>query len=173
MARDEATAVGVVAVCERHAEVGGDARGGGDARHDAHRHALLLQVLQLLSAPSEDRRIAPLEPHDGAPGGRKVQHERVDLLLRPRVQARLLAYVQHRRVLVHEREDLRRDQPVVQQQVGRLHETQRLHGKQLDVSRADAHQVNHGGARLARGLQVQPRHGPIRRHRDGPWRQLS
>merc|ERR1719424_1808185 len=51
------------------------------------------------SSPPEDRRVSTLEPHDGAPGSGKAEHERVDLVLGSRVQAGLLAYVQHRRVL--------------------------------------------------------------------------
>ena len=93
--RDEAHAVGVIAVSKGHAEVGRDARRCSDARNDAHAYALGLEVLHLLAAAAEDGRIAALEPHYRLARLGKVQQQLVDLLLRPRMQPGLLADVQH------------------------------------------------------------------------------
>ena len=70
----------------------------------------------------------------------------MDLILRPRVQPRLLAHVEHGGLRADEREDLGRDQPVVQHQIRLLHQPQRLDSEQLHVTRPDADKVDGGCA---------------------------
>ena len=73
-------------------------------------------------------------------GRRKLEEELVDLLLRPRVQPRLLAHVEHGGGVADEAEDLGRDQTVVQHDVRRLHEAQRLERQQFTRAAARPHQ---------------------------------
>mmetsp|Transcript_45840 Transcript_45840/g.113778 ORF Transcript_45840/g.113778 Transcript_45840/m.113778 type:complete len:255 (-) Transcript_45840:187-951(-) len=91
--RDEADGVGVVAVRQRHAELCGDARCGGDARHDGDGDAVRLEVLHLLAAAAEDGGVASLEAADCLAARGELEEQLVDLPLRPRVHAGLLAHV--------------------------------------------------------------------------------
>ena len=71
----------------------GAATPGGHARHDLERHARGAQRLGLLAAAAEHERVAALEPHDPLAGLPELDQQRVDVLLRHRDVARLLADV--------------------------------------------------------------------------------
>ena len=59
MGGDEAHALGVIAVGQRNAGVGGAAAGRGDPRHHLKTDAAAHQRLQLLAATVEDEGVAP------------------------------------------------------------------------------------------------------------------
>ena len=80
-----------VAVRDRDARVGGRRHAGRHAGHDLERHARRGQRLRLLAAAPEHERVAALQPHDAPAGAAELDEQRVDLLLRQRGRARLLA----------------------------------------------------------------------------------
>ena len=61
-----------------------------DPGHDLERHARLREHLALLAAAAEDERVAALEPHDPPAGLGQLDELLVQLILRDRVEARLL-----------------------------------------------------------------------------------
>ena len=61
VAGDEGHGLGVVAVGERDASVGGRAEGGGDAGDDAAGNARRLQGLRLLAAAAKDEGVATFQ----------------------------------------------------------------------------------------------------------------
>ena len=129
-----------VAVGERDAGVGGAARGRGDAGHDLEGDALGGERLDLLAAAPEDEGVAALEAHDALALLGQAHQQVVDVLLRHRVLRALLAGVDALGVRAHEVEDRPRDQPVVDHDVGALHEAQRAEGEQVRIAGAGADQ---------------------------------
>ncbi|CDF38351.1 unnamed protein product, partial [Chondrus crispus] len=130
---DEAHRASDAALRQRHAERGRDACRGCDAGHGVHLDALPLQKVDLLPAAPEHERVPALEPHDRLPLRRERAQQHVDLLLRARVEARLLAHVHHRRPRVDVRQDRRRHQPVVQNHVRARHQRHRTQRQQTRV----------------------------------------
>ena len=81
----------MVAVGDRDARVGGPGDGGGHSGDHLERAAGLGQGHGLLASSPEQKGISPLEPHDHLPGFRFLHKKGVDLRLRKRMAARLLA----------------------------------------------------------------------------------
>src|SRR5690606_17793872 len=76
---DKAHRLGMVAVGQRNAGIGGAAIGGGDARHHLERNTISRQLLDLLPAPAADEGIAALEPQYPLALFRQPHQQLVDL----------------------------------------------------------------------------------------------
>ncbi|MNO93190.1 hypothetical protein D3C76_847870 [compost metagenome] len=137
---DEAHALGVIAVGQGNAGVGGAAAGRGDPRHHLKADAAAHQRLQLLAATAEDEGVAPLQPHHPLPLLRLLQQELVDPLLGHAVVARLLADEDALGVAAHQRHHLVGDQPVIDHHVRLLHLAQGVQGEQTRIAGAGTDQ---------------------------------
>ena len=91
------------------------------------RDAGLEQGLDLLAAPPEDERVAALQPDDGTPAPAVVHEHFVDLGLRQRVP-------RDARRARGARDELGRDEPVVDEHLARLDELQATHRDQPRVA---------------------------------------
>ncbi len=88
-------------------------------RHAVDGDAALAQVQRLLATAPKDVRVAALEAQHACARVRKAAQQRVDLVLRARVEAGFLADVDHGRAAVDEPQDVRRDQPARARLLGR------------------------------------------------------
>ena len=139
---DEDAGLGVIAMRQRNPGIGGAADRRRDAGADLERHAMLGQRLDLLAAAPEHEGIAALEAqHALARAGVAHQHG-ADLLLRRGVVVGALADIDALGLAAHEFEDFRRDQPVVEHDLGLLHQAQRAEGQQIGVAGAGADEID-------------------------------
>ena len=99
------------AVRDRDPGGGGHGRERRDAGHDLERHAGLDERERLLAAAAEQERVAALEPDDVEAATGEPHEQAVDLLLRQRVAG------DAERVGGRLVDELRRDQPVVDERV--------------------------------------------------------
>ncbi len=152
MPGDELHPLGVIAVGEGNAAVGGAARCGGDARHHREGDARLGQGLELLATPAKDKGIAPLEPYHLFAQLRLFQQQLVDRLLGHTVAARLLANKDPLGIPANKRQHLLRHQPVIDHHIRLLQLLQAIQGKQPRIAGAGAHQ---GYASLALRLLLE------------------
>ena len=157
VSRQKAHARGGAAVGERDAELAPDAGGSGDAWDDPNLVPARHERLHLLAAAAEHQRIAALEPDDGRAAAGETEEHLLDLVLRARVEARLLPHVQHVRVGGDEVQDRGRDEAVVHHHVRSLHQMVRLERQQPRVAGTRADEVDAAARRrgvleLARGV---------------------
>ena len=123
----------------------GHGRDARDARGDGERDPRLGELERLLAAAAEDERVAALEADDLEPGPPVLDEQRVDLRLLER-RAR-----DHERVLGRLRDELRRDERVVDEHVAGANELQPAGRDQPGVARAGADEVDgHESARSTR-----------------------
>ena len=142
MPRDERDAAGELAVGHRDPGVGRSGDAGGHARHDLELDARLPQHQRLLAAATEHQRVAALEPHDPAPGAAVLDEQPVDLRLRHLRPAALLADVDELGIRARVPQRLRRDQAVVEDDVGRGDQLDRADGEQAGVARPGPDEVD-------------------------------
>jgi hypothetical protein len=136
---------GVVAVRDRNARVGRRGDPGGDARHDLEGHAHPGQGLGLLAAATEDERIAALEADSRATGACLLDEQGVDLLLGQGRRTRPLTDVAQLGLGAGTVERPSRDEPVVEDGVGRGDELERATGHEPGIPGSRADQVDLAG----------------------------
>ena len=119
MAGDEHQGLGVIAMGQRHAGMGRATERCGDPRHDVEGDAGLGQRLELLAAPTEDERVAALEPDHALAGPRQRDQQLIDPGLGQHVAIAHLADENGLRLRRHQLEHVRPHQPVVDHDVGR------------------------------------------------------
>ena len=120
MAGDEGHGLGVVAVGERDASVGGRAEGGGDAGDDSAGNARRLQGLRLLAATAKDEGVAAFQAHYPQSGARVADEQVMNFALRDLCRASAFADADLCRVLADEGADVVRNQRVVENHIRRL-----------------------------------------------------
>ncbi len=162
VARDKDGALGMVAVGERNARIGGGTGGSCDAGHHGEGDALLCQHFQLLAATAEHEGIPPLEPHHPVARPGVFNQQAVGLFLGHAVGAGLLADRHQGGIAAHQVQDLGGDQLVVEHHLGLLDLLQRLEGQQARIagSRPYQHHLAHFAFRIVEPL-VQPLLGPL------------
>ena len=138
----------MIAVRQRDAGVARNSARRRDARDDLEWQALVSQRLDLLAAPSEDERIATLEPHHAPARAGQADQQRTDLGLRHDVVATLLAGIDALGVHRNEVEHLGGDQVVVDHDIGLAEHAHRAQRQQLGVARASADQIDAAGRGL-------------------------
>ena len=144
---------------QRNSGVGRAGERRRHARHDLEADAVLDEALEFLAAAPEHERVAALEPHHAPPARSVLDHQRMDLLLRDTVPATTLADLDELRLAARERQDLRRDQPVVQYDVGCLQRAQRIQSQEARVTRPGTDQHHGSCDRCGRRVQ-RIRHPP-------------
>ncbi len=152
VAGDELHSLGMIAVGEGNAAVGGAARRSSNARYHREGDARLGQGFQLLATPAKDKGIAPLEPHHLFAQLSLFQQQLVDRLLGHTVAARLLANKDPLGIPANKRQYLLRDQSVIDHHIRLLQLLQTAQGKQSRIAGAGAHQ---GHASLALWLLIE------------------
>jgi hypothetical protein len=135
----------VVTMRDRDAGVSGCGDTGRHGGHDLERHAGGGQRLRLLATPAEDEWVATLETHDLAPALAELNEQGVDLVLRVRVAAGLLADVAQVGVGARPVECGRRDQAVIEDRVGGRDQIERTTGHQARVAGPRADEVDGSG----------------------------
>jgi hypothetical protein len=177
MAGDENAGLRVIAMRQRNAGIGRAPARRRDARTHLERNAMLGELLDLLAAAPEDERIAALEPqHALALFGQRHQHL-ADFLLRHGMVGAALADIDALGLAADEIEDVVADQPVVEHDIGLLHEPLGAEGEQIGIARPGADEIDlarHGRAVLARqiGCERALRSGLVARQhhfRDRPF----
>ncbi len=137
-----ATALAIPALRDGDARVGGRRDPGGHARDDLERDPGLPQRERLLAAAAEHERVPALQPHDGPPGPRPLEHQLLDLRLLGGAAPALLADEHQLRVRAGAVEGAVGDQAVVEDHVGERDQLQRPRRHQPGVSGAGPHQVD-------------------------------
>ena len=127
---------------DRDARVGGGRHAGGDAGDDLEGDAGRAQPLGLLTPAAEHERVPSLEADDLAPGRPVLEQQRLDLLLRGRGTAALLAGVEQLGVGPRAVQRGGRDEAVIDDDVGAGNELQRPRRQQARIARAGADQVD-------------------------------
>ncbi len=110
-----------------------------DTRHHLGSDARRRQSIQLLLRPTEQHRIATLEPHHTGVASCRIHQPLVDERLRRGMACAALAHL-HQFGLAGQGQCLRMDQSVVQHDVGLLQQSQCTQGQQVRRSRTRAHQ---------------------------------
>ena len=129
----------------------------------------------LFRGAAKDERVAALEADDGAMRGGRVDHERVDFVLRDGFCAAALADVDNFRAGRGEIENCLRDKVVVQDDVGGLDEAQGFDGEQVGIAGACADEVDRacGASRrfAGRAASQRPiwREGQVADAQSGRW----
>ena len=120
----------------RHGDVRGRGDGGerGDTRDDLERDAGLGQGERLLSSTSEDVRVAALETHDVEACASELDEQLVDLLLVEAVAG------DAQRVCRSLVDELRGDEPVVDDRVARPEPLETANGDQPGVAGPGSHE---------------------------------
>ena len=129
----------------RDAGRGGAADAGADAGDDAEADAGGGERQRLLAAAAEHQRVAALQPHHAVAVARQADQALVDAKLRRAAPAGALADRLQPR-LRRQRQDLRRDQRVVQHDIGLGQGARGVQGEQARVAGTGADQPD--GARL-------------------------
>src|SRR5438093_10467416 len=129
---------GAPALGERDAEPRGRRGRGSDARDDLERDPRGAHGFDLLAEAPEDRGITALQPHDAHASPGPVDQQPVDLALADADAAGRLADIDDRGARRDLVEQLSRDQPVVQDDLGLAEPAQPLHGDELGIARAGA-----------------------------------
>ena len=115
---------------QRHLELRGGAKACGNSRHDRIGDAGRAQRFDFLAAAAEDEGIAALQPHRALAGFRGFDQQFVDGVLADAGLADAAADRHARRIAARAVENFRRDQFVVEHDVGVLQRAQRLDGQQ-------------------------------------------
>ena len=137
---EEGDAGRFVTVGERHLEIGGAAEPGGDAGNDRIGDAGRAQRFDLFAAAAEHEGIAALQPHHALAGLRGLDHALVDGVLADAGLADAAADRNARGVAADAVENFRRDQLVVEDDVGILQRAQRLDGEKIGIAGTGADQ---------------------------------
>lgn len=132
-------------VCEGDAQLGSNATGSSDPRHGDGANATGAQVDLLLTAPAENKRVPSFQSENGGTGACELGHEGMDFVLGAGVEALLLADVDHAGAVVYEGQNFIRDESVVEDDVGGLHEPQCAQCEEAGVARARADEVDGAG----------------------------
>ena len=167
VAGDEGHGLGVVAVGERDASVGGRAEGGGDAGDDAAGNARRLQGLRLLAATAKDEGVAAFQAHYPQSGARVADEQVMNFALRDLRRASAFADADLCRVLADEGADVVRNQRVVENHIRRLQGLQGVKGEQSGIARPGADQRDFAAQRrlcrqLARDFRLRFRQAVLR-----------
>ena len=145
MARDEGDRLGAHPMGRGNAGVGGCPDAGRHARHDPERHAGRRECQGLLAAAAEHERIAALEPDHPQAGAGELDQALIDPeLLRAR-PAGPLADRLEARCGPAERQDLGRDQRVVEDHVGRFERVHGIEGQETRIAGPGADQPDRAG----------------------------
>ena len=150
VAGDEQAGVGVIAVGQRDTGVGGATGGGGDARHDLERDAGGGQFLDLLATAAENERVAALQAQYAFALLGQFDQQCVELGLRHGMAVAALAHVDPLCFFPDQFHYGRGNQPVVQYNIGLLHQAQGAEREQVGVARAAADQVNLAAPQVGR-----------------------
>ena len=152
MARQDREARRRRAACQRDARSRGCRHGRSDAGHDLEENAGVPHRSHLFSQPAEHRRIAPLQPHDGA-GFRCQPHEQppdrfagVAVAVSPIPRHRQTRHARGYQVeypLRHER--------IVDHDVGGAEAVHRTDGEQLRIAGPSAHEQHPALVTMVRG----------------------
>lgn len=166
VAGDVADAARKSAMGQRDVRRRGAALRRRDPRHDLERYTGALERLGFLAAAAEDERVAALEPDHGASGAGEPHQHAVDLRLRHAMMARLLADIDAGRPLGNKAEYFRRDQPIIDHDIGSADDAGRLEGEQLGIARPRPHEKDFSSAhRFVRRLDAGDGDGAARRLR--------
>ncbi len=126
MAGHEHASLGIIAMGQRNAGVGGAPGGGSHARHYLKRDTGRHQGLNFLAATPEDKRIAALQPQHPPTLQGQIHQQLIDIVLRPGVMVRFLADKNSLYPQCQQLQNGRSDQPIVYHDIGLLHQTKRL-----------------------------------------------
>ena len=154
MAGDELHPAGVAPVGQRDLQLGRGAERGRDPRYDLHRNAGGTAGGKLLGGAAEHHGIAALEAHHTLAVARQTHHQAIDVVLPAGGTAAGLADQHAPRLAPRQLEDLRADQPVVEDDVGRLQGAERLEGEQLRIARPGADEGDRSAIAGPRKSQV-------------------
>ena len=154
---DEAHRLGMVTVGQRNTRIGGTTGGGGNARHHLEGNALGGQLLDLLAAPTEDKRVAALQAQHALTLLGQLHQAPIDLFLGQRMLGALLADVDALGISAAQFDDCRRHQAVVEHHIGLLHQAQGTEGQQVRIAGTCADQIHltQRPGRTARQLLLQ------------------
>ena len=164
---DEDAGLRVIAVRERYAGISGAAYRRRDARTNLKRHALVGERFDLLAAASEHEGIAALQPQYALALSGEADQHLADLALRRGVVSRTFADIDALRLPRYEVEDRGIDEPVIEHDVGLLHQAQRAERQEIGIAGAGAHEIDLAHPRLAERCDTvefgdQPRFGARR-----------
>ena len=129
----------------RDAGIGRGCDPGGNARHHLDGDAPIGQVGGFLTAPSEQKRVTPLEAHHHTMLLSHLHQHGIGAGLRHGVMTTALANELPLTPLRHQIQHFLRNQGVVDEGVALAEQTRSLHGEQLRVTGAGAHQINGSG----------------------------
>ncbi len=111
----------MIPVGKRDPSVSGAAAGGGDARDDLKCDPVRRQSVDFLAAPAEQERISAFEPDDSFSLAAQPHEQRTDFGLIERVMVALFPDEDSFRIFAAQVDDLRRHQPIVNDDIGLLH----------------------------------------------------
>src|SRR5208282_760100 len=120
----------------------GRAQSRSHARNNLEGNVAAAQGFDLFPGPSEDQRIATLQPDNAQSGGRQGDHQTVDLTLLDLLFSATLAHVVNLSGWRNQCQYLGRDQVVVQNRFSSSQQSKRLQRQQLRVTRPCAYQIN-------------------------------
>ena len=138
----------VVAMGEGNARIGRRADRRGNARADLKRDPLRGERFDLLAAAAEHEGIAALETQHPLALLGELDQQRADLALRQFVVVRLLADIDALRLAPHEVHHARVGEPVVEHDVGLLHEAQGAEGQKIGIAGPRADEIDFAARRL-------------------------
>ncbi len=104
---------------------------------------------RFLGAAAENEGIAALQPHHGPAGPAEPHQHVVDLFLRHRMEARLLADIDAGRAVPDRGEDAVRHEAIVHDDLSLPDYPRRLQGEQFRIARARSDQVDFSNAHCA------------------------
>ncbi len=139
----------VRAVGERNSGVGRGSQGGGDPGDDLEGNAGLGQSARLLASASEDERVAALQADDGLSLEREAHERPVDLVLGGAELPGLLAREEALASGPRELEGLRRDEVIVNDDVGVGEDAPGLERQQFRIPGPGAHEVYGAGGHMS------------------------
>ena len=114
----------------------------GNARNHVEADAVFSQIFGLFSAAAEQERIAALQPNHHLALARFVDKQFVDLILARIVTADRLAHVNALGGRLRQRQYVLLNQPVVNNDIGRLDQVRRLDRQQLRMPGAGPNQID-------------------------------
>jgi len=126
----------------RDAGIGRRGDAGGDPRHHLHRHAVGREIGGLLAPPTEQERIAALEPHDHAMALGQLHQHGVGALLGNRMVAATLAHKVAFAPLGHQLQQGTGHQGIVNEGIALAQQTMGPQGEQLRIPRSGPHQID-------------------------------
>ena len=140
--RGEKNAGGDAAVGERELGGGGGSKCGGNAGDNFEGNVVGTERVDFFGGAAEEERVTTFEADDDFVARGGVNEERVDVGLREEAEAGALADVDALGGGGDEREDLRADERIVEDDVGGLQEAQRFDGEEIGVTGAGADEID-------------------------------